>query len=67
MTTRATIRKADVRRKADALWDVAVSRGMPVGSFEIVVESDRVRLLPIAANSSTDDAADMAERIRVLS
>lgn len=64
MTARAHIRKADVRRKAEALWDVAVARGLPVGSFEIVVEGDRVRLLPLAANSSPDDAADMAERIR---
>lgn len=64
MTARATIRKADVARQAEGLMKAALRAGLPVGSFEVVVEGDRVRLLPAAANEPLDEAAEMERRIR---
>lgn len=42
----------------------AIRGGWPVGSFKVVVENGHPALLPIAANSSSDDAAEMARRMR---
>lgn len=60
MTKRATFSQADYTRAIKG----AVAAGWPVGSFKIVVEGDRMEVLPIAANSSSDPYAESAKRIR---
>lgn len=60
MTRRASIRQTDISRVVRG----ALAAGLPAGSFSIEVDasSGNVRLLPIAANSPSDDAAQDAER-----
>lgn len=60
MTKRATVRQADVARVVRG----ALAAGLPVGSFSVEVVDGIVRLLPIAANAPSDDAAEMARRMR---
>lgn len=60
MTRRAAVRQADVARVVRG----ALSAGMPAGSFTIEVKDGAVRILPIAANAPSDDAAEMARRMR---
>jgi hypothetical protein len=60
MTARAQIRQADVARVVRG----ALKAGLPVGSFSVEVVDGIVRLLPIAANAPSDDAADMERRMR---
>lgn len=49
MTRRAHFTQADYARAIKG----AIKGGWPVGSFEVVVEKDRLRILPInAANSN---------------
>lgn len=60
MTAPATIRQADVSRVIRA----ALKAGMPPGSFTVEVVGRTVKLLPIAANAPSDDAAEMQRRMR---
>lgn len=60
MTRRAAIRQADVARVVRG----ALRGGMPPGSFAVKVVDGEVHLLPIAANEPSDDAAEMARRMR---
>lgn len=60
MTTRARYSQADVSR----LVKGAIKGGWPVGTFKVVVENGEPALVPVAANTSSDPAADAARRIR---
>lgn len=55
MSRRAPFTQADYTRAIKG----ALKAGLPVGSFEVVVENDRLRILPInAANSNELPPAD---------
>jgi hypothetical protein len=60
VTQRAAFRQAVVTR----LVKGAIKGGWPVGSFKIAVENGEPVLVPIAANGPSDDAAEMARRMR---
>lgn len=60
MTARASFKQADVTR----LIKGALSAGMPVGSFKVAVENGQPVLLPLAANESLDEAADLERRMK---
>ncbi len=60
MTRRAAFRQSDIRR----LVKGAIDGGLPPGSFLIKVVDQELQLLPIAANAPSDDAAEMARRMR---
>lgn len=60
MTAKARVRQADVARVVRG----AVRGGLPVGSFKVVVEGDRVELLPVAANTPSDAAAEAERRMK---
>ncbi len=60
MSRRAPFTQLDVKR----LVKGAIAAGMPEGSFLVKVTRDELQLLPIAANAPSDDAADMARRMR---
>lgn len=60
MTRRATVRQADVKRVVKGALDA----GLPIGSFSVEVGDGVVRLLPTAANSPSNDDADLARRMR---
>jgi hypothetical protein len=64
MTRRAVMRQADVRRLVKGAVEGARAAGWPDGSYSVEIVDGRVKVLPIAANAPSDDAADMAERIR---
>jgi hypothetical protein len=60
MTTAARFKQSEVTR----LVKGAIKGGWPVGSFKVVVENGQPALVPVAANASSDPAADAARRIR---
>lgn len=60
MTRRAPFTQLDVKR----LVKGALAAGLPADSFVVKVVGDQLQLLPIAANAPSDDAAEMASRMR---
>jgi len=60
MTARARFSQTEVTR----LVKGAIKGGWPVGSFKVVVENGEPALVPTAANAPSDDAAEMAHRMR---
>lgn len=60
MTARASFRQADVTR----LIKGALSAGLPVGSFKVVVENGTPMLLPLAANAPLNEADEMERRMK---
>lgn len=60
MTPRAAIRQADVARVIRG----ALRAGLPVGSFSVEIVDGVVRLLPIAANAPSDEAAEAERRMK---
>jgi hypothetical protein len=60
MSRRAAFLQADVKR----LVKGALAAGLPADSFVVKVVGDELQLLPIAANPPSDDAAEMARRMR---
>ena len=60
MTPRAQVRQSDVARVVRG----AIKGGWAQGTFSVEVVDGIVRLLPIAANAPSDDAADMERRMR---
>lgn len=55
--TRVAFRQSDAAR----LIRAALAAGLPVGSFSVEIQGDRLRLLP-AANDSAQGGAEDAER-----
>ncbi len=64
MSRRAVMRQAEVRRLFKGAVEGARAVGWPDGSYRLKIVDGCVEVLPIAANGPSDDAADMAERIR---
>jgi hypothetical protein len=60
VSARARFSQSEVTR----LVKGAIKGGWPVGSFKISMENGYPELVPVAANTSSDPAADAARRIR---
>ena len=64
MTARATTRQADVCRGIRGAIQALRREGLSPADFRIVHRDGETQVLPIGADRSSDDAADMERRMK---